>query len=109
MKVLLLLFPLAAAAARDCPATLHQLGLPIPGFAQVSSRQKLSIKPNVEKYERLLFVMTSLTNCEFTQVVGHGIHSLTVQDIRNFFEPTATENNSVPTVNIQLGIFCDLA
>jgi len=31
--------------------------------------------------------------------VGHGIHSITVRDIRYYFEPTFPESNSVPTVN----------
>jgi len=37
----------------------------------------------------------------FGEIVAHGIHSLTVEDLR-MFEPTATEKNNIPTVNKDL-------
>uniref|UniRef100_A0A914WJG2 Uncharacterized protein n=1 Tax=Plectus sambesii TaxID=2011161 RepID=A0A914WJG2_9BILA len=35
-------------------------------------------------------------------MVGHGIHSLTVRDLRRFFDPLATEINFIPTINRDL-------
>ncbi|XP_063675217.1 uncharacterized protein LOC134811979 [Bolinopsis microptera] len=38
----------------------------------------------------------------FAPMVAHSIHSLTLEDIRYFFKEDATEDNGVPTVNIDL-------
>merc|ERR1719282_423657 len=35
----------------------------------------------------------------FKNAVGHGFHSITVRDIRYYFEPSFPESNTVPTVN----------
>jgi len=37
----------------------------------------------------------------FAPVVGHGVHSIKVEDLQQF-EPSATENNTIPTVNLDL-------
>jgi len=36
----------------------------------------------------------------FYQGAGHGIHSLSLEEIRHFFKADAPENNRIPTVNI---------
>lgn len=38
---------------------------------------------------------------DFSENIAHSIHSLTVQDLR-LFDPSVTENNSVPTINRNL-------
>jgi len=38
----------------------------------------------------------------FSHAVGHGIHSMTLQDIRSFFEKDANSNNGIPTTNRDL-------
>jgi len=38
----------------------------------------------------------------FRHGVGHGIHSLTLEEIRHFFDPDATEENHIPVVNTNL-------
>lgn len=38
----------------------------------------------------------------FPGAVAHGIHSITLEDIRHYFNPYATENNGVPTLNYDL-------
>merc|ERR1712106_848633 len=35
----------------------------------------------------------------FAQAVGHGIHSITLQDVRAFFDKDAVPENRIPTVN----------
>ena len=38
----------------------------------------------------------------FPGAVAHGIHSITLEDIRHYFDPEATESNGVPTLNYDL-------
>ncbi|XP_063681205.1 uncharacterized protein LOC134816337 [Bolinopsis microptera] len=38
----------------------------------------------------------------FAQMVAHSIHSLTLEDIRYFFKENTTEENGIPTVNMDL-------
>ena len=38
----------------------------------------------------------------FPGAVAHGIHSITLEDIRYYFKPNATEKNNVPTLNYDL-------
>ncbi|XP_063683215.1 uncharacterized protein LOC134817811 [Bolinopsis microptera] len=38
----------------------------------------------------------------FAPMVTHSIHSLTVEDIRYYFKPNATEENGIPTVNLDV-------
>jgi hypothetical protein len=38
----------------------------------------------------------------FATVVAHGIHSLYLEPLRNFFEAKASPNNGVPVVNLWL-------
>ena len=38
----------------------------------------------------------------FPGAVAHGIHSITLEDIRYYFKPNATEENNVPTLNYDL-------
>ena len=35
----------------------------------------------------------------FSYGVGHGIHALSLEEIRHFFKAEATEENGIPTVN----------
>ena len=34
--------------------------------------------------------------------IAHGIHSLTLADLRHYFNPNANETNNIPTVNRNL-------
>ena len=38
----------------------------------------------------------------FPGAVSHAIHSLSLQDLRHYFEPKATEENGIPTINLDL-------
>merc|ERR1711915_1015032 len=38
----------------------------------------------------------------FAQDTVHGIHSLSLEEIRHYFEPNATEENKIPVVNLNL-------
>ena len=38
----------------------------------------------------------------FPSAAAHGIHSMTLEDIKYYFKPDATETNNVPTVNYDL-------
>ena len=39
---------------------------------------------------------------EYTDIVAHVTHSLTLNDIRSFFKADADENNGIPMVNFNL-------
>ena len=39
----------------------------------------------------------------FAPMVTHSIHSLSLEDIRYYFKSNATEDNGIPTVNMDLG------
>jgi hypothetical protein len=39
---------------------------------------------------------------DFGMTIGHGVHSLYLEDIRHFFEPDAKEENGIPVVNWDL-------
>ena len=39
---------------------------------------------------------------KFFQTVMHGVHSLTLEDLRHYFEPDAPVDNGIPTVNTDL-------
>ena len=43
----------------------------------------------------------SLTQ-QFPGIVSHAIHSLSLQDLRHYFEPNADELNGIPNVNLDL-------
>jgi len=46
------------------------------------------------------FTNNGLNYSTFHQGVAHGIHSLSLEEIRYFFKPDAPENNKIPTANI---------
>jgi len=45
-------------------------------------------------------VLDALNLTEPGGMIAHGIHSLTVNTIRYYFDPNVTENNGIPTVNL---------
>ena len=47
-----------------------------------------------------VFSDEGLNYTSFSKGVAHGIHSLSLEEIRHFFKRDATENNHIPTVNI---------
>ena len=44
--------------------------------------------------------MQGLNYSSFFSGAAHGIHSLSLEEIRYFFKPDAPEDNKIPTVNI---------
>ena len=48
------------------------------------------------------FSKHGLKYCSFATGVGHGLHSLSLEEIRYFFKEDAPEDNEIPTVNINL-------
>ena len=47
-----------------------------------------------------VFSNAGLNYSSFWKGAAHGIHSLSLEEIRYFFEPEAPEDNKIPTVNI---------
>jgi len=41
-------------------------------------------------------------NCDFPESIAHGIHSLTLQDLRYYFDEKAQKNNTIPSINWDL-------
>merc|ERR1719228_1832259 len=39
---------------------------------------------------------------DFPEIVVHGVHSITLENIREYFSPDATEDNGIPVVNFNL-------
>ena len=50
----------------------------------------------------ITFSKNGLNYSTFATGVGHGLHSLSLEEIRYFFEEDAPENNGVPRINIDL-------
>ena len=48
------------------------------------------------------FSKNGLKYSSFATGVGHGLHSLSLEEIRYFFKEDAPEDNGIPTVNIDL-------
>merc|ERR1712215_78967 len=47
-----------------------------------------------------IFTLSGLNYTSFYRGAAHGIHSLSLEEIRYFFKSDAPENNKIPTVNI---------
>ena len=47
-----------------------------------------------------VFANAGLNYSSFFAGAAHGIHSLSLEEIRHFFKPDAPEDNKIPTVNI---------
>merc|ERR1719494_901126 len=45
---------------------------------------------------------TSALSDIFAKRIAHGIHSLTLADLRYYFNPNANETNNIPTINRNL-------
>merc|ERR1719275_490581 len=71
----------------------HQLILVLVGLNYAASVQEdcLSI---LEQSQEL--------SATFPKRIAHGIHSLTLADLRHYFNPKANETNNIPTVNRNL-------
>ena len=54
--------------------------------------------PSLEQCPRVMSEAGLSAN--FAPMVTHSIHSLTVEDIRYYFKPDATEENCIPTGNV---------
>lgn len=78
---------LAASFVFFCLALVYSLASPISNTAQASQCAKVLKEGGVSE--------------QFAAIVAHGIHTLTVEDLRKF-EPDVTEKNMVPTVNLDL-------
>ena len=46
-----------------------------------------------------VFAAAGLNQTDLMYGAGHGIHSITVRDIRYYFDPDFPEQNDIPTVN----------
>ena len=40
----------------------------------------------------------------YPKAVAHGVHSLNLESLRQFFEPDANEDNSIPNVNLNYSV-----
>jgi len=58
-------------------------------------------KGDMEKCEETM-ARNGFNFSSFWQGAGHGIHSLSLEEIRHFFEPDAPEENRIPVVNTNL-------
>lgn len=56
--------------------------------------------PTLEQCPRVM--LEAGLSANFAPMVTHSIHSLTVEDIRYYFKPDATEENGIPTVNLDV-------
>ena len=55
-------------------------------------------KPSCED----VFTNNGMNFSTFSEAAAHGIHSLSLEEIRYFFKEDASEENGIPTVNIDL-------
>jgi len=85
---LLTLILLGLVAICQCDGQMQVMKMLFGQPACSSSLTNMGIDPTKLKYS-----------------VGHGIHSITVRDIRYYFEPSFPELNSIPTVNPILNAF----
>ena len=46
-----------------------------------------------------VFAANNINKTDLMLGAGHGIHSITVRDIRYYFDPDFPEDNDIPTVN----------
>ena len=46
-----------------------------------------------------VFAATGINQTDLMYGAGHGIHSITVRDIRYYFDPNFPEENDIPTIN----------
>ena len=58
-------------------------------------------KGDMEKCDETM-ARNGLNFSSFWQGAGHGIHSLSLEEIRHYFEPDAPEENRIPVVNTNL-------
>ena len=47
----------------------------------------------------IVLAATGLNQMDLMYGAGHGIHSITVRDIRYYFDPDFPEENDIPTIN----------
>ena len=74
---------------------LHQIAilcLATTSLPAVESQSSRSCNKTMEK--------NGINLTSFANVVAHGIHSLYLEPLRNFFEPKAKTKNGIPVVNI---------
>jgi len=45
---------------------------------------------------------SDLVTLDFPEIVVHGVHSITLENIRHYFDPEAGEDNGIPVVNMNL-------
>merc|ERR1719189_2058107 len=71
----------------------HQLILVLVGLNYAASVQK-----------DCLFILeqSQELSATFPKRIAHGIHSLTLADLRHYFNPNANETNNIPTINRNL-------
>jgi hypothetical protein len=48
------------------------------------------------------FSLVNISMRRFSKVVAHGIHSISLQDLRRYFNPNAMEENHIPVVDLNL-------
>ena len=56
--------------------------------------------PTLEQCPRVM--LEAGLSANFAPMVTHSIHSLTVEDMRYYFKPDATEENGIPTGNMYI-------
>eukprot|EP00095_Tigriopus_kingsejongensis_P012489 maker-scaffold789_size96855-snap-gene-0.25 protein:Tk12489 transcript:maker-scaffold789_size96855-snap-gene-0.25-mRNA-1 annotation:"n-acylglucosamine 2-epimerase" len=95
------LFCLLQCARSKIPGILSVLGLTgLFGFTEVHAFPR-----NVNQYDYLQcpkVMQTHNLSRAFPGVVAHGLHSITLEDIQHYFNPETTEDNHVPTINLDL-------
>merc|ERR1719158_153152 len=63
-------------------------------------RQGMLDGPNKECWSTMEEAGIDIVNFPFG--TAHRIHSLTLQDLRDFFDPNADRDNGIPTINVNL-------
>merc|ERR1711872_927734 len=66
----------------------------------VSREEALDISPEEPQICEDIFSLNGLNYSTFYLGASHGLHSLSLEEIRYYFDENAPENNKIPTVNI---------
>merc|ERR1719175_344244 len=51
---------------------------------------------------------SQVLSATYPKRIAHGVHSLTLADLRHYFNPKANETNNIPTINRNLSSFAPL-
>ena len=76
--------------------------LPHPAYLQ-TTEEAISLPSSASDGPMIcedIFSLNGLNYTTFYLGAAHGLHSLSLEEIRYFFDENATEDNKIPTVNI---------